>query len=114
VVRDAEADPHGALLAALDAMRLRGADDERPDLVVYITDDEDAGRLTGDRLADVIGAARAAGVPVTMVSLTGGSCDAGEPDARISEATGARCLDTGDDLGGALHDEVARTGTGED
>ncbi|MFF5104680.1 substrate-binding domain-containing protein [Streptomyces sp. NPDC000134] len=114
VVRDAEADPHGALLAALDAMRLRGADDERPDLVVYITDDEDAGRLTGDRLADVIGAARAAGVPVTMVSLTGGSCDAGEPDARISEATGGRCLDTGDDLGGALHDEVARTGTGED
>ncbi|CAM5355004.1 substrate-binding domain-containing protein [Streptomyces fumanus] len=113
-VRDAEADPHGALLAALDAMKLRGADDERPDLIVYLTDDEDAGHLTAGRLTDVIGAARAAGVPVTMVSLTGGSCDAGEPDARISEATGGRCLDTGDDLGTALHDEVARTGTGED
>ncbi|MET8572232.1 substrate-binding domain-containing protein [Streptomyces sp. NPDC004783] len=113
-VRDAEADPYRALRAALDHMVRRGGVDERPGLVVYITDDEDASRLTGDALDDVLALARAARVPVAMVSLKGGGCDAGKPDARISEASGGRCLDADDDLGAALHDEVARTGTGED
>ncbi|MFD7700780.1 caspase family protein [Streptomyces caelestis] len=111
-VRDAEADPHAALLAALDEMGERG-DDRRPQLIVHITDGEDNGRLTGERLDDVLDGARAAGVPVTVVSLQSGGCDPGRPDRRIADVSGGRCLDLGDDLGAALHDEVARTGTGE-
>ncbi|MCF2128191.1 substrate-binding domain-containing protein [Strepomyces sp. STD 3.1] len=112
-VRDAEADPLGALRAALDAMEVRDADDERPGLIVFVTDDEDADRLAGDGFGSLLDIARARGLPVAMVSLKGGGCDAGKPDARISEASGGRCLDADDDLGAALHDEVARTGTGE-
>ncbi|AWI27354.1 substrate-binding domain-containing protein [Streptomyces tirandamycinicus] len=112
-VRDAEANPLGALRAALDAMEVRDADDERPGLIVFVTDDEDADRLAGDGFGSLLDIARARGLPVAMVSLKGGGCDAGKPDARISEASGGRCLDADDDLGAALHDEVARTGTGE-
>jgi hypothetical protein len=111
-VRDAEADPHAALLAALDEMRDRG-DDRRPQLIVHITDGEDNDRLTGDRLDDVLTAARTSGVPVTVVSLQSGGCDRDRPDRRIADASDGRCLDADDDLGAALHDEVARTGTGE-
>ncbi|MFI9510382.1 caspase family protein [Nocardia sp. NPDC052566] len=115
VTRSADdADPHRALLAAFDHMERRDAERERTGLIVYVTDDEDAGRLRGDRLDAVLDAARAADVPVTMVSLAGGGCDPGRPDARIAEASGGRCLDAGDDPGAALHDEVARTGTGEE
>ncbi|WP_238431573.1 vWA domain-containing protein [Streptomyces cavernae] len=114
VVRDAEADPHAALLAALDDMSGRGNDDERPQLIVYLTDDEDNERMTGRDLDEVLQRARSAKVPVTMVSLENGGCDSGRPDARISEASGGRCLDTDDDLGAGLQDEVARTGTGDD
>ncbi|MDN0200456.1 substrate-binding domain-containing protein [Streptomyces sp. S.PNR 29] len=110
-VRDAEADPHAALLAALDDMRQRGGD--RPRLIVYVTDDEDVGRVTGDRLDEVLAEVRSAKVPVAMVSLVGGGCDKGKPDAEISAASGGRCIDADEDLGAALHDEVARTGTGE-
>lgn len=110
-VRDAEADPHAALLAALDEMRERG--DDRPQLIVHITDGEDNDRLTGDRLDDVLAAARTSGVPVTVVSLQSGGCDRDRPDRRIADASDGRCLDADDDLGAALHDEVARTGTGE-
>lgn len=28
--------------------------------------------------------------------------------------SGGRCLDAGDDVGAALHDEIARIGTGDD
>ncbi|GGV69442.1 hypothetical protein GCM10010294_26340 [Streptomyces griseoloalbus] len=111
-VRDAEADPHAALLAALDEMRDRG-DDRRPQLIVHLTDGEDNNRLTGDRLDDVLTAARTSGVPVTVVSLQSGGCDRDRPDRRIADASDGRCLDADDDLGAALHDEVARTGTGE-
>lgn len=113
-VRDAEADPHAALLDALEFMRGRGTDAQRPQLIVYLTDDEDNTRLTGRALDEVLQRARAAGVPVAMVSLADGGCDGGRPDARISAASSGRCLDPGDDLGAALHDEVARTGTGEE
>ncbi|GAA1012693.1 substrate-binding domain-containing protein [Streptomyces sp. LB8] len=113
-VRDAEADPHAALLAALDDMAGRGADDERPRLIVYITDDEDNNRLTGRNLDEVLARARQAGVPVVMVSLVAGSCDRGRPDARIAEASGGRCLDAGEDLGRGLYDEVARVGMKEE
>ncbi|MFF9122584.1 caspase family protein [Streptomyces sp. NPDC014889] len=112
-VRDAEADPHAALLDALDDMDGRGTDDQRPQLIVYITDDEDNNRLTGKNLDEVLARARKAKVPVDMVSLISGSCDADRPDARIAEASGGRCLDAGDDPGRGLRDEVARVGTGE-
>ncbi|GAA3500425.1 hypothetical protein GCM10019016_075310 [Streptomyces prasinosporus] len=112
-VRDAEADPHAALLAALDEMTARG-DDHRPQLIVHITDGEDDDRLTGDRLDEVLARVRTADVPVTAVSLRSGGCGQDRPDRRIADVSGGRCLDAGDDLGAALHDEVARTGTGED
>ncbi|MEU5087033.1 substrate-binding domain-containing protein [Streptomyces sp. NPDC021356] len=113
-VRDAESDPHAALLAALDFMGTRGADDKRPQLIVYITDDEDDNRLTGKNLSEVLERARQRKVPVDMVSLVGGSCDQGRPAAAVAAASHGRCLDVGEDLGARLHDEVARVGTGED
>ncbi|MEU0189563.1 vWA domain-containing protein [Streptomyces afghaniensis] len=113
-VRDAEADPSAALLDALAFMRERGADDERPQLIVYLTDGEDDNRLTGDGLEKVVGRARSAGVPVAMVTLNSGACDRDRPGTRIAEAGRGRCLDAGDDLVPALRDEVARTGTGEE
>ncbi|MEV7995769.1 vWA domain-containing protein, partial [Streptomyces sp. NPDC086077] len=112
-IRDAEADPYAALVAALGEMAERGADDDRPQLIVHLTDDEDAGRLTGARLDDVLSRARLTDVPITTVSLVGGGCDAGRPGALISTASGGRCLDADDELGTGLSAEVARTGTGE-
>ncbi|MBX9396416.1 substrate-binding domain-containing protein [Streptomyces sp. TRM72054] len=112
-VRDAEADPYAALVAALDHMAERGAADDRPQLIVLITDDEDAGRLTGARLDDLLSRARLTNVPITMVSLANGGCAAGKPDALIAVASGGRCLDADDELGTGLSAEVARTGTGE-
>ncbi|MGW6544618.1 substrate-binding domain-containing protein [Streptomyces massasporeus] len=112
-VRDAEADPAGALRDALEFMRERGTD-ERPQLIVYLTDGEDDGRLTGKALEDVVDRARGAGAPVAMVSLSSSGCDQGRPAPRIAEAGRGRCLDVGDDLVPALHDEVARTGMGEE
>ncbi|MFI9611236.1 substrate-binding domain-containing protein [Streptomyces sp. NPDC052023] len=113
-IRDAEADPYAALVAALGEMAERGADDDRPQLIVHVTDDEDAGRLTGVRLDDVLTRARLTDVPITTVSLASGGCDAGRPGALISTASGGRCLDADDELGTGLSAEVARTGTGEE
>ncbi|MET9865561.1 substrate-binding domain-containing protein [Streptomyces sp. NPDC006386] len=113
-VRDAEADPHAALLDALAFMRERGASDERPQLIVYLTDGEDDERLTGDRLREVEERARTSGVPVVMVTLNSGGCDRDRPGTRVAEAAQGRCLDAGDDLVPALRDEVARTGMGEE
>lgn len=112
-VQNAEADPHAALLAAFDVMERSGGDDERPQLIVHITDGEDHDRLTGERLREVLDRAGTAGVPVTVVSLQNAGCDPDRPDRRIADASGGRCLDTADDLGPALQDEVARTGTGD-
>jgi hypothetical protein len=114
VVRDAESDPDAALRAALKEMAGRGTDDDRPELIVYITDDEDGNRLTGARFGGLLDRARTTGVPVAMVSLTNGGCARVRPDARIAEASGGRCLDADGDLGAGLKDEVARVGTGED
>ncbi|MFI8088801.1 caspase family protein [Streptomyces sp. NPDC086080] len=112
-VRDAEADPYAALLAALDEMKSRGGGDGRPQLIVHITDDEDNDRLTGERLDEVLDRARTSRVPVTVVSLQNGGCDPDRADHRIADVSGGRCLDAGDDLGADLQDEVARAGTGE-
>ncbi|MGX5214018.1 caspase family protein [Streptomyces violaceus] len=113
-VRDAEADPPAALLDALTFMSERGADDERPQLIVYLTDGEDDTRLTGDRLEQVVDRAGTAGVPVAMVTLNSGACDSGRPGTLIAEAGRGRCLDAGDDLVPGLRDEVARIGMGEE
>ncbi len=113
-VRDAEADPHGALLDALAFMRERGTGDDRPQLIVYLTDGEDDGRLRGEALEDVLERAGGAGVPVAMVSLSSSGCDQDRPATAIAEAGRGRCLDTGDDLVPALHDEVAHVGSGEE
>ncbi|MFE2147545.1 substrate-binding domain-containing protein, partial [Streptomyces sp. NPDC059456] len=113
-VKDLEADPYRALAAALEFMGQRGTDDHRPQLIVYITDDEDNGRLTeGNRLGELLGSPLLKKTPVVMASLDGGGCDKGKPDAALSEASGGRCLDTKSDLVARLRDEVARTGTGE-
>ncbi|MEU6863471.1 VWA domain-containing protein [Streptomyces sp. NPDC046876] len=112
-VKDLEADPYQALVAALDDMARRGTDDHRPQLIVYITDDEDNNRLTeGGRLGTLLASAREKKIPVVMASLDSGGCDKGKPDAAVSEASGGRCLDTKGDLVARLRDEVARTGTG--
>ncbi|MFF7488227.1 caspase family protein [Streptomyces luteogriseus] len=113
-VRDAEADPATALLDAMTFMRERGADDERPQLIVYLTDGEDDTRLSGDELEQVVERAGTAGVPVAMVTLNSGACDRGRPGRLMAEASRGRCLDAGDDLVPALHDEVARVGTGKE
>ncbi|WP_329315901.1 VWA domain-containing protein [Streptomyces sp. NBC_01278] len=113
-VKDLEADPYRALTAALEFMGQRGTDDHRPQLIVYITDDEDNDRLTeGNRLGDLLGSPLLKRTPVLMASLDSGGCDKGKPDAALSEASGGRCLDTKSDLVARLRDEVARTGTGE-
>jgi hypothetical protein len=114
VVRDAEADPGAALHAALGELAGRGTDDDRPELIVFLTDDEDDTRLTGAPFDTLLNEARTTGIPVTMVSLANGGCARARPDARISEASGGRCLDADGDIGAGLKDEVARTGTGED
>jgi hypothetical protein len=113
-VRDAQADPHAALLAALDEMAELGTADDRPQLIVHITDGEDDTVLTAGNLDDVLTRARSAKIPVATVSLDSAGCDPTAPAARIAVASGGRCLDAGDDLGAALTDEVARTGMGED
>ncbi|MEU9233702.1 vWA domain-containing protein [Streptomyces subrutilus] len=114
-VKDVEADPYRALTAALDDMARRGADDDRPQLIVYITDDEDNNRLTeGGRLDTLRAYARDKKVPVVMASLDSGGCDKGKPDAVLAEASGGRCLDTSTDLVAGLRDEVARAGTGDE
>ncbi|MEV3959214.1 vWA domain-containing protein [Streptomyces albogriseolus] len=112
-VRDASADPHAALLAAFDEMEDRG-DDGRPQLIVHITDGRHGDRLSGGRLREVLDRAEASRVPVTVAVLGSGGCDEGRPDRRIADVSGGRCLDAGDDVGAALHDEIARIGTGDD
>ncbi len=114
-VKDVEADPYQALVAALEDMARRGTDDRRPQLIVYITDDEDNNRLTeGGRLNALLASVRLKEkkIPVVMASLDSGGCDKGKPDAAVSEASGGRCLDTKGDLVARLRAEVARTGTG--
>jgi hypothetical protein len=114
-VKDAEADPYGALKAALDTMAQKGKDDDRPELIVFLTDDEDDNHLTAKgHLDELLTSARTKGVPVVMAALDSGGCAKGRPDQRISDASGGRCLDTKGDLVAGLRDEVARTGTGDE
>ncbi|MFD8149416.1 caspase family protein [Streptomyces sp. NPDC059720] len=112
--RDAEADPAAALKDALEFMRERGRGDDRPQLIVYLSDGEDDERLSGKALAEVEKQAGTAGVPVVMASLNSWGCDRDRPARRIADAARGSCLDTGDDLVALLHDEVSRIGSGEE
>ncbi|WP_284574297.1 VWA domain-containing protein [Streptomyces sp. 2P-4] len=113
-VLDLEADPYRALTAAVDEMARRGTDDHRPQLVVFLTDGEDNGRLAeSGRLDGLLQSARTKGVPVVM-ALLDGVCDPEKPAAALAEASGGRCLDTRGDLVTRLREEVARTGTGDE
>ncbi|MCX4576355.1 VWA domain-containing protein [Streptomyces sp. NBC_01571] len=115
VVQDAEADPYGALEAALDTMAGKGRDDNRPELIVFLTDDEDNNRLTAhDHVGELLKPLHDKGVPVVMAALDSGGCAKGSTDQRMSEASGGRCLDTRSDLVADLRNEVARTGTGDE
>jgi hypothetical protein len=114
-VKDAEADPYGALKAALDTMFQKGGDDDRPELIVFLTDDEDNNHLTAKgRLDKLLTSSHTRRAPVVMAALDSGGCAKGRPDQRISDVSGGRCLDTKGDLVAGLRDEVARTGTGDE
>jgi hypothetical protein len=114
-VKDAEADPYGALKAALDTMAQKGRDDDRPELIVFLTDDEDNNHLTAKgRLDKLLTSSHTRRAPVVMAALDSGGCAKGRPDQRISDVSGGRCLDTKGDLVAGLRDEVARTGTGDE
>ncbi|MET9958402.1 substrate-binding domain-containing protein [Streptomyces sp. NPDC006326] len=114
-VKDQEADPYRALVAAVEDMKRHRPDDRRPQLIVYLTDDEDNNRMTEDgRLNGLLRSLGEAKIPVVMASLDSGGCDKGKPDEAVSEASGGRCLDTKGDLVARLRDEVARTGTGDE
>ncbi|MEU6403861.1 caspase family protein [Streptomyces sp. NPDC046985] len=113
-LKDADADPHAALLEALDYLGRLSADEPRPTLIVYLTDDEDVDRLaTGGSLDEVTERARETKIPVDMVSLVAASCDDGRPDTVVAQQSHGRCIDAGEDIGRSLHEEVARMGTGE-
>ncbi|MER0245504.1 substrate-binding domain-containing protein [Streptomyces sp. HSW2009] len=109
-----EADPYGALRAAVAELARRGAGDERPALVVLRTDDEDNGRPGGQQgLPGLLGALRKHGVPVAVVSFSSRGCDRGQPDQRIAEASAGVCLDQRDDRAAGLRDAVAQAAEGD-
>ncbi|MEU3960635.1 substrate-binding domain-containing protein [Streptomyces buecherae] len=109
-----EADPYGALRDAVAEVARRGAGDERPGVIVLLTDDEDNGRK-GARvdLAGLLAAVREHGVPVAVVSFSSRGCDAGQPDRRIADASDGTCLDQRDDQMAGLRDAVAQTAEGD-
>ncbi|MFT2016984.1 substrate-binding domain-containing protein [Streptomyces sp. 796.1] len=109
-----EADPYGALRAAVAELARRGAGEERPALVVLLTDDEDNGRPGGQQgLPGLLGALRKHGVPVAVVSFSSRGCDPGQPDQRIAEASAGGCLDQRDDRAAGLRDAVAQAAEGD-
>lgn len=114
-VEAVEADPYHALNDAWSFMAKHKTDDQHPRLIVYLTDDEERDKLTeGGRLARLLKSARERDVPIVVVSVQQGTCDAGKPNERIAVASGGRCLDANrSDLVPALQDEVARTGSGD-
>nr|WP_269153241.1 VWA domain-containing protein [Streptomyces halstedii] len=115
----------GAPLADLDARvadgirdglaTLReGPSDDRPRLLVLVTDDEDSAGI-GKKARDALVADAAAAplVRIVTVSLRNGGCAPGGLDDRLGEATGGRCLDLSDDITTELAAEVAKAGTGD-
>lgn len=110
-LRDDNALPAEAVAMALN--RLSGGDDGTPKLLVYVTDDEDDPSLKNDA-AGLAQQAKAAGVHVDWVSMSGAACAVPDnPGAALAVGSGGRCLPgTG---GGAktLLDEVALVGTGD-
>ncbi|MCM2387552.1 vWA domain-containing protein [Streptomyces albipurpureus] len=115
--RGLEADPYRALGRAVDTMATYGQDDDRPQLIVFLTDDED-GRRPGwqQQLDDLTDETREQGIPVVIAVFARGACADGTPDRRVTDAAGGRCLDP-DAPGTLMKDlatEVAWVGMGEE
>lgn len=91
-----------------------GRDDDRPQLIVFLTDDED-GRRPGwqQQLDDLTDETREQGVPIVMAVVESGPCADGTPGRRITDAAGGRCLDAPGTLVKDLAAEVAWVGMGE-
>ncbi|QGV77248.1 VWA domain-containing protein [Streptomyces ficellus] len=111
---DLEADPYRALGQAVDTLAARGRDDDRPQLVVLLTDDEDSRRPGWQRqLDDLTDRTRDKGVPIVMAVMESGACAAGAPARRVADTAGGRCLDAPGTLVRDLAAEVAWVGKGE-
>lgn len=109
-----DARPDLALHEALAELRGRAKNGDRPQLIVFITDDEDSTGIPPSALTSLVQDA-AAGAPsrVVTVSLHSGGCTAVALNQRITAATGGRCLDPAVELATELPAEVAKTGTGD-
>jgi Mg-chelatase subunit ChlD len=108
-----EADIDRALREALDYLDARSEDDDRPGLIVLVTDDEDSARVTEDKriaLLERIGKAQAR---IVTVTLRRGGCVSGRLGRQIAAESGGRCLAASVDQAQDLEDEVARVGTGD-
>ncbi|KDQ67492.1 caspase family protein [Streptomyces sp. NTK 937] len=112
-VADLDARVADGIRAGLVTLR-DGPSDDRPRLLVLVTDDEDSAGI-GKRERDTLVADAAAAplVRIVTVSLRNGGCAPGGLDDRLGEATGGRCLDLSDDITTELAAEVAKTGTGD-
>lgn len=112
-VADLDARVADGIRAGLATLR-DGPSDDRPRLLVLVTDDEDSAGI-GKRERDTLVADAAAAplVRIVTVSLRNGGCAPGGLDDRLGEATGGRCLDLSDDITTELAAEVAKTGTGD-
>lgn len=113
--RDLEADPYHALDLAVDAMAGYGRNDDRPQLIVLLTDDEDSRRTDWQqKLNNLTDDTREQGIPIVMAVVKSGVCADGSPNRRITDAGGGRCLDAQGTLAKDLAAEVAWVGGGEE
>lgn len=110
-----EADPYQALELAVEAMAGYGRNDERPQLIVLLTDDEDSRRPDWQhKLKQLTDDTREQGLPIVMGVVKSGVCADGTPNRRIADAGGGRCLDAQGTLAEDLAAEVAWVGAGEE
>lgn len=113
--QDLEADPYQALELAVEAMAGYGRNDDRPQLIVLLTDDEDSRRPDWQhKLDNLTDETREQGIPIVMGLVTSGVCADGSPNRRITDAAGGRCLDAQGTLAKDLAAEVAWVGAGEE
>jgi hypothetical protein len=111
---DDQAAPADALTRALSKLTSQPAN-KQPQLIVYVTDEEDDNYLAGKALKGVLDAVGADGIPVDWVSLASGGCTTGngKPGPVLAAKSSGRCLEASSGLASALRAEVARVGTGD-
>lgn len=108
-----EAHPPDALRDALASLASH-ASAGHPQLLVFVTDDEDDTWLTDADVAALVKQARKQQVAIDWVSLVSGGCTgSGHRGPQVAPTTGGRCLDSSDNQAAGLRDEVARVGTGD-